>query len=493
MTVGLCRRRPRGLRQEGSCLTILLLRQEFMPGAEIYESMDNDGRFYELGDRETPRLFAPSLREAVADDPEVLGVDWAIAQLDLKAMEQQYQQVGHPAYPPRAMLGVLIYGYCLGLRSSRMLERACKRDDGFRFLAHGLRPDHNSICRFRRRHAQQLPGVFVQTVRLCREAGLVGLGQVAVDGTKVRANRSPEGLARAKREFEQALREAEAADGEEVADPEECEFMKTPEGVRPAYNAQAAVDGDHQVIVAQDMSRVPNDTGHLSKMVAQVQQACGNAPERVTADGSYYTREAVRAVEGMGAQVYLPTPEPGRAKVEWVEQEGAYRCLMGHWLRPSRVERGRLVYQWCGCGRCPKKKVCGVSGKSKRVYVWLGDTPVGRVRARMKTAECQAIYGARKRIIEPVFGRLKHNLGFRRLLLRGVSGARIEWALMCIGHNLGKWARALRPLDCGGSLAAPLRSWLRHVTGFTAGARSPAPGLDPTAHHPAPIPLACAT
>lgn len=413
----------------------------------------------ELGDRETPRMFAPSLREAVADDPEVLGLDAAVEQLELRQLEAGYPEVGHPAYPPKAMLKVLIYGYCLGLRSSRMLERACKRDDAFRFLAHGLRPDHNSICRFRRRHEKQLAELFVQTVRLCQEAGLVGLGQVAVDGTKVRANRSPEGLARAKREFEQALREAEEADGEDPAEREECEFMKTGEGVRPAYNAQAAVDGDHQVIVAQDMSRVPNDTGHLSKMVAQVQQACGNAPERVTADGSYYTREGVREVEGMGTEVYLPTREPGQAKVEWVEEEGAYRCLAGHWLRPHRVERGRMVYQWCGCSGCPKRKACGVTGRSKRVYVWLADTPVGRVRARMKTAAGQAIYGARKQIVEPVFGRLKHNLGFRRLLLRGLSGARIEWALVCMAHNLRKWARVVGPAP----LLAQATSWLTHM------------------------------
>jgi transposase len=431
-----------------------------MLGAEIYDSMETDGRFYELRDRETAPLFGVSLRQAVADDPEVLGLDWAIAQLDLAAMEQQYRQVGHPAYPPRAMLGVLIYGYCLGLRSSRMLERACKRDDGFRFLAHGLRPDHNSICRFRRRHAQQLPEVFAQTVRLCQQAGLVGLGQVAVDGTKVRANRSKRALAAAKEAFERALREAEEADSEEPGEQEECEFMKTQEGMLPAYNAQAAVDGDHQVIVAEDVSRVPNDSGHLIPMVAQTLEACGSSPERVMADGSYYTREGVRGVEGMGTEVYLPTREPGQAKVEWVEEEGAYRCLMGHWLRPARVWRGKLIYQYCGCGGCAKKRECGVKGKTKRVYVWLADTPVGRVRARMKTAEGQAIYAARKQIVEPVFGRLKHNLGFRRLLLRGLSGARIEWSLMCMGHNLRKWARAVCPhLPCRAGFAL-VRCWL---------------------------------
>ncbi len=133
--------------------------------------MATDNRFYEMEDRDTPRMFAPSLRQAVAEGPEVLGLEAAVAALDLIGLEARYARVGHPAYPPGAMLKVLVYGYSLGLRASRQLERACKRDDAFRFLAGGLRPDHSSICRFRRRHAGQLPELFAQTVRLCQEAG----------------------------------------------------------------------------------------------------------------------------------------------------------------------------------------------------------------------------------------------------------------------------------------------------------------------------------
>ncbi len=174
----------------------------------------DQGRLYELEDRETRGMFAPSMRETVADDPGVPGVDAAVEQMDLWELEAQYSGMGHPAYPPKVMVKVLIYGCSLGLRASRMLERACKRDDGFRFLAQGLKPDRNSICRFRRRHAQQLPGLFVQTVELCQQAGLVSLGEVAVDGTKLRANRSSEALWKAKEQFKRALEEAEQADGD---------------------------------------------------------------------------------------------------------------------------------------------------------------------------------------------------------------------------------------------------------------------------------------
>ena len=198
--------------------------------------------------------------------------------------------MGPPAYPPAVMLKVLLYGYSLGLRASRQLERACRRDEAFRFLAGGLRPDHNSICRFRRRHAAQLPKLFVQTVRLCQAAGLVSLGEVALDGTKVRANRSKGGL-RAAQQLVQALQEAEAADGgegeaAEEGASEECAFLKAGEGIVPAYNAQLAVDGAHQVILACEVDTAPNDSGHLAPLVEHVIQTCGAAPETVLADGS---------------------------------------------------------------------------------------------------------------------------------------------------------------------------------------------------------------
>ncbi len=198
--------------------------------------MSVDNRFYEMQDRDTPRMFAPSLREAVREEPEVLALEAAVAALDLSALEAQYARVGHPAYPPAVMLKVLVYGYSLGLRASRQLERACKRDDAFRFLAGGLRPDHNSLCRFRLRHAAQLPELFAQTVHLCQEAGLVSLGDVALDGTKLRANRAKATL-RAAQQLAQALQEAEAADGAEgEAEAQEEESAFPVEGLKGLFD-----------------------------------------------------------------------------------------------------------------------------------------------------------------------------------------------------------------------------------------------------------------
>jgi transposase len=420
--------------------------------------MSTDGRFYDLGDRDQPRLFAPSLREAVADDADVLALDAAVEQLDLSTLEARYGRVGHPAYPPGVMVKVLLYGYAIGLRASRQIDRACRRDDAFRFLAAGLTPDFRTLCRFRREHPEALRDLFAQTVVLCQQAGLVLLEHVAVDGTKLRADRSRRGLGDVREAVRAALAAAEAADGDiPAASSEEatassrrdddCRFMKTSEGLQPAYNAQLAVDAAHQVIVAQEVVAAPTDGGQLPAMVEQIAVQCGVAPQAVSADGGYFTEAAVAALDGV-TEVHLPGQQRGLAGLTWEEAEQAYRCPAGQLLRRYRVRRGRQIYRTTVCRGCPHAPACGVRGRTREVHLPLADRPLGRLRQRMQQAAGQAIYAARKRIIEPVFGWLKHNRGLRRLLVRGLSGARAEWALACIAHNLRVWALSC-PLPFG--------------------------------------------
>ena len=429
--------------------------------------MCTDGRFVELPDRDQMRVYAPSLRQAVAQEPELLAFDAALEALDLAALEAAYTRVGHPAFPPRVLLKIHIYGYSLGLRSSRELDRACRYDDRFRFLAHGLTPDFRTLCRFRRRHARDLEPLFVQSVGLCQAAGLVSLGHVAIDGSKLRANRSKRSLGLALTELRQALAEAEAADDDlppEAA--EEARFMKTSEGLAPAYNAQVAVDADHQVIVAQQVRTEAVDQGLLGEMAAQVEANCGGPPGQVSADGGYLTEADVERLDASASALYLPPKVAGGAeagKYEWVPEEQAYRCPAGKLLRPYRVRRGCQIYRIVECAGCAHARQCGVQGQSKEVHVPLPETARGRLAQRMSSAAGRAVYAQRKAIVEPVFGRFKHNWGVRRLLLRGRSGAQAEWTLLCLAHNLGKLVQARTASDPGGEPAPHLRYVVRFL------------------------------
>jgi len=174
----------------------------------------------------------------------------------------------------------------------------------------------------------------------------VSLGHVALDGSKLRANRSKPGLAAARAEFRQALAEAEAADGDlplEAEAAEEACCMPTRAGLAPAYNAQLAVDGDHQIIVAQQVRTEAADQGLLGAMVAQVAENCSGPPQRVSADGGRLPEAEVAALEAGPSELYRPAKVSGAreaSKYEGVAEVGAYRCPAGYWLRPYRVRRG---------------------------------------------------------------------------------------------------------------------------------------------------------
>ena len=162
----------------------------------------------------------PALQDWLPSDDLAYFLLDAVDQFDLTPFYAAYRAdgVGQAAFQPHMMVALLLYAYCLGVRSSRQIERLCERDVAFRVVAGNLRPDHATIARFRQRHAEALKGLFTDILRLCKEAGLVKVGVVALDGTKMaadaalEANRTYESI---RSEVETMLREAESKDVEE--------------------------------------------------------------------------------------------------------------------------------------------------------------------------------------------------------------------------------------------------------------------------------------
>jgi transposase len=326
--------------------------------------------------------------------------------LDLDRFYSSYRKVkGQPPYDPRLMLRVLLYGYCVGVRSSRELERACVDVVAFRWLSGQQAPDFRSIGRFRKRHLAALGNVFLQALELCRAAGMVSLGRVALDGTKVRANASrrkamsyarltekqkvlaaevsdlladaeavdeaedtrfgkdkrgdelpaelarhqsrlvklaqareqleAEAAARARKEAQEKSREhgddddTTATKGDDAAnhavvnpraqrnftDPD-ARIMKTADGsFHYCYNAQAVVDGDHQVIIATQLTNIAVDVQQLQPMLTETRTTVGSLPSEVLADAGYCSAnnlEYIKAIEDAGGTTFFIST--GRAK-----------------------------------------------------------------------------------------------------------------------------------------------------------------------------------
>jgi len=423
---------------------------------------------------EQPFLMPASMREWLPIGHLVYFVSDVVEQLDLSEITERYahEERGYPPYHPQMMVKVLLYAYCIGVPSSRKIALRLEEDIAFRVLAANNTPDFRTISDFRKDHLKALAGLFVQVLKLCRKAGLVKLGHVAIDGTKIQANaskhkamsykRMKEEESRLEAEVAALLKKAESVDAEEDRRygkgkrgdelPKELAFresrlkkireamqaleaearqaaekeqvnnaqtvvpqdkaqrnftdadshiMPAPGGKHfiQAYNAQAAVDSAHQVIVAAEITNRPVDRGQAEPMMVVVEANTGSFPLQMSADAGYFSSDAVVNLTNMGIDVYMP---------------------------PGKTRHGTIVPP-APRGRIPK-------------ILSIPD----RMRRKLRTKKGQTCYALRKELPEPVFGQIKQARGFRQFLLRGLDKVSGEWRLICAGHNLLKLCKAYR-------------------------------------------------
>jgi transposase len=408
-------------------------------------------------------LLPPSVMDFVPPDHMAHFVrDTVREQLDLSEIVAAYEQEerGYPPYHPVMMSALLLYAYCQGVYSSRRIARACEERVDFMAVTGLNRPDFRTVSDFRKRHLGALQGLFVQVLKLCQRSGLVSLGHVALDGTKIKANaskhkamsyeRMAETERRLKREvkdwFERArnadeaedrqhgaqrrgdelpdwvadkqrriqkIREAKAALEAEAraagqgapepkaqrnfTDPDSRIMGKKGKEYVQAYNAQAAVDGTAQVIVAQSLGNCAADAQQLEPIVQQIKVNTGRQAYEFSADAGYCSEGNLAVLARHRIHAYIAT---GRQKHSQASATGR--------RRPS----GRRT---------------------------------AAMRLKLARAGRRSRYRLRKTLPEPVFGQIKQARGFRQFLLRGLQKVRGEWSLICTVHNLLKLARASKP------------------------------------------------
>jgi transposase len=427
-------------------------------------------------------LLPPNVADFVAQDASVRIFSELVDQLDCSALRAPHKGGGAPAYDPVMLFKVLVFGLSEGIRSSRRLAGSLTRDMHFMYLARMSRPDFRTIARFRRCHEEAIASLFVQTVVLARRMGLALLEHGSVDGTKLgsqasmrsyqRGDELEASLARIDQRIAELLREMEETDAAEdrehgdgpgdgipdelrnlherkkrleqakadlqsqgtravvMTDPQ-SRLMKTTEGLRPSYNAQAVVDSGAQIILAADVTQDEADARQLRPLLEKVKSAVDGLPVQVTADGGYWSKDSLDYVDEQKLDAYIA---PKGAKEDnlagWVydEERDILTSSQGeeHIYSTKRKSRGRTYRGY----RCPKT----------RKLKWINEdrVQIAAMRAKVATPEGKAIYRRRQTIVEPVFGHIKGPYGLRKLLLRGLSGAKIEYLLACITHNLGK-------------------------------------------------------
>jgi transposase len=416
--------------------------------------------------------------------------------LDLSAIYASYEsESGYPPYDPRMMLKLLIYGYANGVCSSRKLEHATHRDVAVRMLCAGDHPDYRSIARFRARHLEALSELFVQALRLCAEAGLVKLGRLALDGTKLRANASRhkamsyERMVKAEAQLEAEIAELRAkarALLEEAAATDAAEDERfgadsrgdeLPEELRRREQRVAKIRAAKQALEAEARQR---EERRRAEMEAQgkTPRAGGNGrdpfapkpsdqrnftdPESKimkASDGAFHQSYNAQAVVDEEAQVIVAADASDRApdcpqlqtSLEQLEEnlaeiaaelpENAALTADAGYFSEENVEAAETsgLDPYIATGR---QKHSDPPPLPPRGRIPDDATPKQRMARKNRTRKGQAVYARRKAIVEPVFGQMQTVQGARHLLLRGKDAARAQWRFHCAVHNLLKLHRA---------------------------------------------------
>lgn len=439
---------------------------------------------FRLVDRNTAYLLPPSVDEWLPENHLARFVVEIVDQLDISALEGAYTGSGSHAYHPRMMLALLFYCYTTGTFSSRKMEAATYESVPVRYVAANQHPDHDTICTFRRRFLEPLSDLFVQILEIAHQMGLVEVGDVAIDGSKAKANASkhkamsweracqleqqlseevaemmahaeqaenesidtdslPEELAlrtdrleqirqakamieeRAEQRYQQEKAEYEqkmakraakekrtgkkppgrkpappdpgpqASDQVNFTDSESRIMLTSSNGWQQAWNLQSSVDMDSYLILGGHLSQATNDKNQLAPALDELDKLPNQmgTPKRVAADSGYFSQDNVEDVIKRQATPY--------------------------------IAKGRQTHH-------PDWK----TRRSKTDPPPDNPTPVEAMQWRLSTQDGQDFYARRKSTVEPVFGIIKHVMGFRQFLLRGLKKANGEWKLLQCAYNL---------------------------------------------------------
>jgi transposase len=415
-------------------------------------------------------LLPPSLRDWLPEGHLAYFVADVVDQLDLSAIHAVYEKEmrGQPPYDPRMMTKVLIYGYCVGVFSSRRIQKRLQEDIGFKVLAAGNEPDFRTISDFRKIHLEALQGLFEQVLEMALESGAVKLGRVSLDGTKVKANaskhkamsygRMKEKQRQLREEVKQLLAQAEAADEEEDRRYGNQRGDELPEELQRRETRLAKIQQAKKVIEQRAREKAAAE----GKSAAQVKQAKPDDKDQYnfTDPESRIMKGADGFVQGYNAQAAVE-PEMGLIVGQLVTQAANDKEQLKPLVEAIEAQSGhRPEAILADSGYCseenlkhlesadePEKKIEGyiATGKQKhgeyrqpcrRGPLPKGATRVDRMRRKLQTKVGRAVYAARKCVVEPVFGQIKQAQGFRQFVLRGIHKVKGEWALVCLSHNI---------------------------------------------------------
>ena len=436
-------------------------------------------------DRLTSFLLPPSVDEWLPERHLARFIVEVIENLDLTTMSKSYRGTGSASYHPAPLLGLLVYGYATGVFSSRKLERATYDSVAFRFIAANDHPDHDTIATFRRRFLKEIEALFVKVLLLAREMGVLKMGTLALDGTKIHANASRhralsydhagKNEAQLKEEVAELLAKAEAADQTDVPDgmsiPEE--LARRQDRLEKLAVAKAKIEAraaeryareltEHEAKLAAREAKtaatgkkprgkppqppvqgpLPKDQINLTDEESRIMPVAGGGFEQC------YNAQAVVTADSMlviAADV-VQAPNDKQQIEPMLNQIGGLPDLLG---KAERLLADTGYFSAANVAACEAAGIAPLIAMGRQPHhppvgeFFCDDplapenpTPVEAMAHRLKTRAGRELYALRKQIPEPVFGIIKSVMGFRQFLLRGIDKVRGEWRLVTMAWNL---------------------------------------------------------
>jgi transposase len=417
-------------------------------------------------------LFPVVLDDFVPADHVCRVIDAFVAKLEMSDLgfeRAKAADTGRPGYDPRDFLKLYLYGYLNQIRSSRRLEAECRRNVELMWLLGRLYPDHKSIAEFRRMHRDAVTAAGVQLIRFARGCGLIRGEWIAIDGSKFRAVASVDST-RERLALQRYLDSVEKADEEQQANidpsavqaaleklkkhPEpEAGYMLVRQTALPAYNVQTAVDSEHALIVAHTVVLDASDIRCLKPMAEAAKKALEVDKFKVVADAGYSNGEQVAHCEAAGMVPYVPVMRTvnnqgdgtlfGRADFRYEADSDTYVCPGDKKLlrKHTNAKDRYTMYKASSvdCGSCSLKSRCTQAprrGLARHLY----EDALNRMQERM-TPEAMRL---RRSTVEHPFATMKYRIfGHPRLLMRGLSGAKIEIGLATMAYNLKRITNVL--------------------------------------------------
>lgn len=442
-------------------------------------------------------LFPRSVEEWVGEDHPARFVRQVVESVDLEEMgfRSRKAEVGAPSYSSDLLLKVWLYGYMAGIRSTRKLEQACLDSMAMVWLTGNRAPDHNTLWRFLNVNKATFKILCKRTIRIAADSGLVGMVLHAVDGTKIQAHPSPakghrrekllEVLKELEESIERGFEEIEANEAVEAGEMRLPEELRDPavlkqrieEALRDmddadvdfihpndpdarmvkmkgksefCYNAQAVVDSESGMIVAEDVVSECNDNGLLNRMLDEVEENLGVVAMESVADAGYFSTKELEEAEDRNRSVLVNmnnlkcSDDQGdfcAAKFNYDEKRDCVTCPLGHELafRGITSEEGRScrVYR-CSRRDCPSRGQCTKNKQGRSIKIGKHHQAMVRQREKQRDFEMRFLLSRRKTIIEHVFGIVKEVFGLRRWSVIGIEKVRAVWSLVCTAFNLKK-------------------------------------------------------